>query len=92
MPDFWDSKRTETTQPFVEPEQPKIVVVGGAGTHHGGGPSHNLSEVKETVSRGDAPAKATEFKRSDSIFDDIAEDLHLPPVNEIKNSFWKMFS
>ncbi|KAF9535305.1 hypothetical protein CPB83DRAFT_841544 [Crepidotus variabilis] len=93
VPDFWDSvKPSEVPKHAAEPIQPKIVVVGGAGTHHGGGPSHNLSDVSETASRGDSAAQAsTKFERSESVFDDIAADLHLPPVNEIKANFWKMF-
>ncbi|KAI6045770.1 hypothetical protein EDC04DRAFT_2634913 [Pisolithus marmoratus] len=46
LPDFWDSAKPNTT--FTEPESPKLHVVGGAATHHDGGPTHHLEKPLET--------------------------------------------
>lgn len=93
MPDFWDSS---TVFPDPEPKAdtlPKLVVVGGDSTHHGGGPSHNLLDM-ETLGNGDSTtqAKTEKYERTDSFVDDITDDLGLPPAKQIKDSFWKMFS
>lgn len=86
LPDFWDSSNTPRVSQ-AEDHQPKLVVVAGAGTHHGGGPSHNLldlgeGESSETINK---PTSA----RSDSFLDDILEDLQLPPAKDLKAGFNK---
>ena len=64
------------------------MVVAGAGTHPGGGPSHNLLDVGE----GEA-AKSTDkpVARSDSLLDDILEDLRLPPAKQLKSDLCRLF-
>ncbi|KAJ3491603.1 hypothetical protein NLJ89_g11325 [Agrocybe chaxingu] len=92
VPDFWDSSNVFSSPELDEPH-PKIVVVAGAETHIGGGPSHNLFDTLEESTEGVAPAESgPKFEHSDSLLDDITEDLGLPPAKEIKASFWKMFS
>lgn len=89
VPDFWDS--SEQAQPTVEEEViPKIVVVAGAETHHGGGPFHNFLDPSPPHDKPDVEG-STESSRSDSFLDDIAEDLGLPPVQEIKKGFSSFF-
>jgi len=68
---------------------PKVVVVGGTETHHGGGRSHSVEDVNVPVEKD---SSQTPVGRSESFLDDIAEDLQLPSVQEIKNSFRKLFS
>ncbi len=86
MPDFWDSAKL--VPEVIAAEVPKVVVVGGTETHHGGGPSHALEDVNVLVEKDSRQAPVG---RSESFLDDIAEDLQLPPVQEIKNSFCKLF-
>ncbi|KAF8910969.1 hypothetical protein CPB84DRAFT_1070042 [Gymnopilus junonius] len=85
LPDFWESSSaSRLSQP--EEHQPKLIVVAGAGTHHGGGPSHNLLDLgEEPPLSTDKPAPA----RSDSLLDDILEDLQFPPAKNLKNGFGK---
>lgn len=47
VPDFWDSARPMTSPP-LEPERPKLHVVGGSATHYDGGPTHNLEKPQES--------------------------------------------
>ncbi|KAG6334837.1 hypothetical protein ID866_4259 [Astraeus odoratus] len=47
LPDFWDSANPKPTASHVEPELPKLHVVGGAATHHDGGPMHHLEKHSE---------------------------------------------
>lgn len=68
-------------------ERLRLLVVGGAGTHYGGGPSHNA--VDSHGSSESTPDSA----KTDSFVDDIAEDLGLPPVaNALCKNFSKLFS
>ncbi|KIK18939.1 hypothetical protein PISMIDRAFT_169514 [Pisolithus microcarpus 441] len=48
LPDFWDSARSNSTFTDPDPEPPKLHVVGGAVTHHDGGPTHHLEKPLET--------------------------------------------
>ncbi len=65
-------------------------MLGDAETHHGGGPSHTLEDVDISVEKDST--QTSKVERTDSLFDDIAEDLYLPSVQEMKNSFRKIFS
>ncbi|KAI6103385.1 hypothetical protein F5141DRAFT_1130262 [Pisolithus sp. B1] len=47
LPDFWDSARSNSTFTEPDPEPPKLHVVGGAVTHHDGGPTHHLEKHSE---------------------------------------------
>lgn len=98
LPDYWNSSSpaTSSTDTVQEETLPKILVVAGVETHPGGGPSHNLldlSHVDTAPQKVPEPitTRSTEGKRTDSVFDDMAEDLGLPPVKDIKTSLWKLF-
>ncbi|PPQ86890.1 hypothetical protein CVT25_012609 [Psilocybe cyanescens] len=94
LPDYWNSsKYTAPIEAVKEETLPKLLIVAGAETHPGGGPSHNLLDLNdvESTEKADNSEKTPESKRSDGIFDDIAEDLGLPPVKDIKASLWKLF-
>jgi hypothetical protein len=81
----------------VEEESlPKLLVVAGADTHPGGGPSHNLLDANlhhETVP-GDTKSNITaqSLTGQGKVWDDITEDFGLPYLREIKAGFWKTFS
>ncbi|KAI5981733.1 hypothetical protein EDD15DRAFT_2409563 [Pisolithus albus] len=47
LPDYWDSARSNATSMDPDPEPPKLHVVGGAITHHDGGPTHHLEKPSE---------------------------------------------
>ncbi|KAI6028732.1 hypothetical protein F5J12DRAFT_807346 [Pisolithus orientalis] len=47
LPDFWDSAKLNSTVTESEPEPPKLHVVGGAATHHDGGPTYLLEKHSE---------------------------------------------
>ncbi|KAF5330435.1 hypothetical protein D9619_005627 [Psilocybe cf. subviscida] len=86
VPDFWDSWKASVNNSSAE-ERLRLLVVGGAGTHYGGGPSHNA--VDSHGSSESTPDSA----KTDSFVDDIAEDLGLPPVaNALCKNFSKLFS
>ena len=75
-----------------EEKLPKLLVVAGADTHHGGGPSHNL--VDESVDISSAPPASTSSPKSSvqgGLWDDVAEDLGIPPPKELKNVFGGLF-
>lgn len=55
---------------------PKVVVVGGAATHYGGGPTHSSLDLQSHEESIPNPHPV----RSDSFLDDIAEDLGFPPI------------
>ncbi|KAF8964046.1 hypothetical protein BDZ97DRAFT_1817714 [Flammula alnicola] len=91
VPDFWDSS-SSPVETLQEESLPKLLVVAGADTHYAGGPSHNLLDMADIIA--DSPKIEEEkpkTERSDSFLDDIAEDLGLPPVKDIKNSLRKLF-
>jgi hypothetical protein len=86
VPDFWDSWKSSVDNSSAE-ERLRLLVVGGAGTHYGGGPSHNAVD-----SHGSSESTRDSAK-TDSFVDDIAEDLGLPPVaNVLSRTFSKIFS
>ena len=67
---------------------PKLLVVAGADTHHGGGPSHNLLD---NATIPEKPEAAPHQQYSQTLLDDISEDLGLPPVNELSAHLRKFF-
>lgn len=80
----------------MEETLPKLLVVAGADTHPGGGPSHNLLDANldnETVS-SDVKSNTTAPNPTGqgNIWDDVTEDLGLPYLKEMKTGFWKLFS
>ncbi|KAL0071367.1 hypothetical protein AAF712_001224 [Marasmius tenuissimus] len=96
-PDFWTSSNNNVQEAVVdEPVLPKIVVVAGAETHTGGGPSHNLLD-ESTLSSEGAPEPQQRTERSTQhgkggLLDDMTEDMGLPYPHEMKKAFWKLFS
>lgn len=95
VPDFWDSS-VSVDDLQMEETLPKLLVVAGADTHPGGGPSHNLLDANldnETVS-SDVKSNTTAPNPTGqgNIWDDVTEDLGLPYLKEMKTGFWKLFS
>ncbi|KDR81651.1 hypothetical protein GALMADRAFT_239727 [Galerina marginata CBS 339.88] len=91
LPDFWQSS-APSIDPVSEEPQPKLLVVAGVDTHHGGGPSHNLLDLGSGSSKiASATEKAIEILRTDSLLDDILQDLHLPLAKGIKESLQRIF-
>ena len=73
---MWDSSRikAEFAPPKLqEPVTPKVIAVGGATTHYGGGPSHALYPTS-SIPSATPKAEATE----QSFWHDIADDLMIP--------------
>jgi hypothetical protein len=96
VPDFWDSS-VPVDNLRVEESLPKLLVVAGADTHPGGGPSHNLLDANlhhETVSSdvNNNITAAESATGQGKVWDDIAEDVGLPYWRDIKAGFWKTFS
>ncbi|THU89522.1 hypothetical protein K435DRAFT_969045 [Dendrothele bispora CBS 962.96] len=94
VPDNWTS-----SQPVEEPTPeegalPKIVVIAGADTHPGGGPSHNLLDETLTVTHIEATESSPESLSppgKGGLFDDMAEDMGIPHPTEIKKSLFGFF-
>lgn len=66
-------------------------------TYYGDGPTHNLETVSEdeSIVANAASGSSEEPKKSPTetgFFEDITEDLGIPPPKELKQSFWKLFS
>jgi hypothetical protein len=73
------------------------LVVAGAGTHHGGGPSHNLLDISSgseynSLGSVNAGASSSRPEGERGLWDDIADDVGLPPTKDVKKAFWKLFS
>jgi hypothetical protein len=71
------------------------LVVAGAGTHHGGGPSHNLLDIssESDSSLGSVIAGSSNgHPEEKGLWDDMANDVGLPPTKDVKNALWKLFS
>lgn len=76
VPDLWDSSRIKAeSAPPTEPESvtPKILAVAGAGTHYGGGPSHNLYDEPDVPSADSTPSRGPT-----GFWGGLADDLNLP--------------
>jgi hypothetical protein len=89
MPDICGSAEPRPDAPFTDVL--KVVVVGGTETSHGSARPHSLEDISVPL-ESDSTQVSQKTERSDSVLDDIAEDLHLPPIQEIKSSFRKIFS
>ncbi|KAI0748167.1 hypothetical protein C8Q80DRAFT_1170500 [Daedaleopsis nitida] len=77
VPDLWESSKLKHTAVPAEAapsDGPKVVVIGGEGTHPGGGPSHNLWTA--------SPPSQTPRKEPSShvgkLLADMADDLDIP--------------
>jgi len=70
---------------------PKLLVIAGAETHPGGGPSHNLLD-NGTTSENPEVAPHLQHAQAPTFLDDISTDLGLPPVDELKARLRKIFS
>jgi len=92
VPDFWDSS-VSVDSPQMEEPLPKLLVVAGADTHPGGGPSHNLLDANLHHETSDVKNNSTTQSSSEGkIWDDVTEDLGLLSLREMKAGFWKTFS
>ena len=69
-------------------------MVAGAATHHGGGPSHNLLDISEYNSLGsvNVDASSSRSEEEKGLWDDLADDVGLPPTKDVKKAIWKLFS
>jgi hypothetical protein len=88
VPDFWDS--AEPIPEIPRMGVPIVVVVGGAETSHGSVRPHTPEDINVPLESDSTQVSKAEH--SDSFLDDVAEDLHLPPIQEMKNSLLKIFS
>jgi len=75
VPDFWDSSLVKTASAVSEPPLPKLLVVAGVDTHHGGGPSHNLHD--EHHPSRDSSVHASTMAPS-GFWEDVAQDIGIP--------------
>lgn len=69
--------------------------MAGVGTHHGGGPSHNFLDISaesENSSLGSVVADSSTSRPEGGLWDDMADDIGLPPTKNVKDAIWKMFS
>lgn len=83
VPDFWDSSKfkPKEQQEHTESHDPKVLVVAGAATHLGGGPSHNLySEPESTAS--DSTPEVSLFKK-EGFWYDVFSDSGLPTTVKV---------
>lgn len=91
LPDFWESSSPKKV--LEEQPLPKLLVVGDASAHHGGGTAHNLPEEtirSEPVSEG---AKAEPYlPGTGGVFSDIAGDFGLASWGEIRKNWRRMLS
>ncbi|KAG9318693.1 hypothetical protein JVU11DRAFT_788 [Chiua virens] len=65
VPDFWDSACPSAP---LEPDLPKLHVVGGSVTHYGGGPTHHLENPEDSPStavQADRPSNEEVRLRAD---------------------------
>jgi hypothetical protein len=80
------------TPQSTDPPLPKLVLVAGADTHHGGGPSYNLHDIHghstyltdSHIVPHPTPAAPT----TGGVFHDVAQDIGLSDVNEVGKA-WK---
>jgi len=68
-----------------------MVVVGGLSTYHGDGPTHHLQPIHEDETTV-ATAKQPQPPPEPGLFEDITNDLGLPPPKQLKASFLELFS
>ena len=72
----------------MDPPLPKLVLVTGADTHHGGGPTHNLhDEHGRSAYLTDShivPSPTVATPTSDGLLHDVAQDLGIPPALNVK--------
>jgi len=92
VPDFWDSS-SPSIEPAPKETFPKLLVVAGAGTHHGGGPSHNLLDISSGSENSSViVGSSSSHPKERGLWDDMADDVGLPPTKDVKSAIWKMFS
>lgn len=65
----------------MEPQNPKILIVAGASTHLGGGPSHNLYSEPESTSF-DHSREVPLFKK-EGFWYDVFSDVGLPTTVKV---------
>ncbi|OSX65288.1 hypothetical protein POSPLADRAFT_1032096 [Postia placenta MAD-698-R-SB12] len=86
LPDLWDSSRIQAESapksPSVEEELPKMVAVAGSVTHHGGGPTYNLSNTEAD----DLFSSSASHTGPSGFWRDVAEDLNLPTSLNLPNA------
>ncbi|KAH9946081.1 uncharacterized protein BXZ73DRAFT_95586 [Epithele typhae] len=87
LPDSWNSHNLNDSSslPSTPSSDPKVVVVGGAETHPGGGPTHNVYVPSSTVSSPSTPPPTfdAQLLRQPStqlghVMAGMAEDLGVP--------------
>ncbi|KAF8636541.1 hypothetical protein AX17_003353 [Amanita inopinata Kibby_2008] len=92
VPDFWQSSTQLKKAPEEEEPSPKLLVVADASAHHAGGPTHNLVEDTVLVETVQPWAENVKGSQSGGLLSDIADDLGLGPLTEIKRNWRKFLS
>ncbi|KAI6150425.1 hypothetical protein BKA82DRAFT_4115493 [Pisolithus tinctorius] len=85
LPDFWDSAKLNSTVTDPDPEPPKLHVVGGAATHHDGGPTYLLekhSEADTVQSVADVADKVIVIKSGN--LQEVFADLGIPTTIRLR--------
>jgi hypothetical protein len=67
-------------------------VIAGAETHHGGGPSHNLLDISSGSLGSVIVDSSISRSKERGLWDDMADDVGLPPTKDVKKAIWKLFS
>jgi len=85
MPDVWDSSRikAESAPKLADADvsTPKMVAIAGSATHHGGGPTHSLSNVELEHPSSEAMPEPG----PSGFWRDLAEDLNIPTSLKLPN-------
>jgi hypothetical protein len=83
VPDFWDSSKVKSKweQEPAQSNTPKVLVVAGAATHLGGGPSHNLYFEPESTASDDT-REVSLFKK-EGFWYDVFTDSGLPTAVKV---------
>lgn len=94
VPDFWNSS-SPPIEPVLKDTLPKLLVVAGAETHHGGGPSHNLLDISSGSEHnsldGVVADSSSSSPKEKGLWDDMADDVGLPPTKDVKKAIWDFF-
>lgn len=73
-----------------EPAMPKMVVIGGEETYRGASPTHNLLDETALIHEEVAATNTIERGKG-GLLDDVAEDMGLPHLKDLRKSIFKLF-
>ncbi|KAF5377075.1 hypothetical protein D9757_007735 [Collybiopsis confluens] len=93
--DFWTTSAPAASELEPESTMPKMVVIGGEETYGGASPTHNMldeTQIAAAAAAENSSPTPTVAQGKGGFLDDVAEDMGLPHLRDVKKTVFRLFT